>query len=69
MKGIPMTVNGKNIPLKEPISLKAYLESINLNILAIAVGKNGVIVPRNLFADDILNDGDTLEIVNFVGGG
>jgi thiamine biosynthesis protein ThiS len=64
-----MTVNGKNITLEEPISLKVYLESMNLNILAIAVGKNGTIVPRSSFADEILSDGDTLEIVNFVGGG
>jgi sulfur carrier protein len=64
-----LTVNGKDVVLKGPTSLKDYLESMDLNILMIAVGKNGVIVPRNSFADEILRDDDTLEIVSFVGGG
>jgi thiamine biosynthesis protein ThiS len=64
-----MTVNGKEVVLKGPTSLQDYLEGMNLNIILIAVGKNGVIVPRSLFADDILSDDDTLEIVNVVGGG
>jgi thiamine biosynthesis protein ThiS len=64
-----MTVNGKEASLEKAVSLKEYLESMNFNILTIAVGKNGVIIPRSSFATEILNDSDTLEIVGFVGGG
>ncbi len=35
----------------------------------VAVEKNGQIVPRARFADEPLCDADTLEIVQFVGGG
>jgi thiazole synthase len=35
----------------------------------VAVERNGEIVPRSTLADAMLADGDTLEIVHFVGGG
>jgi len=35
----------------------------------VAVERNGVIVPRSTLAEAKLTDGDTLEIVHFVGGG
>lgn len=35
----------------------------------VAVERNGEIVPRSTLEDALLGDGDTLEIVHFVGGG
>lgn len=35
----------------------------------VAVEKNGQIVPRARFADEVLHEDDVLEIVQFVGGG
>lgn len=35
----------------------------------VAVERNGEIVPRSTLDDAALGDGDTLEIVHFVGGG
>lgn len=35
----------------------------------VAVERNGEIVPRSTLEDVALDDGDTLEIVHFVGGG
>ncbi|MXZ03291.1 MAG: sulfur carrier protein ThiS, partial [Chloroflexi bacterium] len=34
-----------------------------------AVAHNGDVVPRDNYAEAIINDGDTLEIVRPVGGG
>ena len=35
----------------------------------IAVERNGEIVPRRTYGETVLQDGDVLEIVSFVGGG
>jgi thiamine biosynthesis protein ThiS len=64
-----MVINGKNISLKEDVSLKCYLNSMSYDLSRIAVEKNGVIIPKSSFESEILRDNDTLEIVYFVGGG
>ena len=50
-----------------------YLSDIiiksNLNPARIAVELNGKIIPRTDFKFTLLKDGDSLEIVHFVGGG
>lgn len=35
----------------------------------IAVEMNGEIIPKSLFAETVVHDGDCLEVVSFVGGG
>ena len=35
----------------------------------IAVERNGCIVPKSQYSETVLEDGDNLEIVSFVGGG
>ena len=35
----------------------------------VAVERNGDIVPKRLYGETVLADGDALEIVGFVGGG
>ena len=47
---------------------KAYLENATKPI-AIAVERNGDIVFKSQYAETVLKDGDSLEIVSFVGGG
>lgn len=64
-----MKVNGKQIKLAAPLCLKDYLEQEGYVLLRIAVEKNGQIIPRADFAKAMLCDEDSLEIVNFVGGG
>ena len=41
----------------------------NLDPIRVAVELNGKIIPRSDFKSTILKDGDSLEIVHFVGGG
>ena len=52
---------------------KYYLSDIiiksNLDPARVAVELNGKIVPRADFKNTSLKDGDSLEIVHFVGGG
>ena len=46
-----------------------YLEMTDYNPMRIAIERNGEIVPKAQYAETVLQDGDSVEIVNFVGGG
>ena len=46
-----------------------YLTRSGLGESRVAVELNGEIVPRGKYAETILQDGDKVEIVHFVGGG
>lgn len=64
-----MRVNGKQVELKESLTLEKFLESNGYALSRVAVELNGKIVPRKEYAVTILQDTDVLEIVCFVGGG
>lgn len=51
------------------ITISEYLETTDYNPLRIAVERNGEIVPKATYSEIVLQDGDNMEIVNFVGGG
>ena len=46
-----------------------YLETTDYNRSRIAVARNGEIVPKSEYDSTLLNDGDVVEVVSFVGGG
>lgn len=64
-----MRVNGKDIELKRCMTLAEFLAEHNYRTELVAVERNGQIVPRAEFGAVVLQDGDELEIVSFVGGG
>ena len=64
-----ITVNGKQIQLTSEMSVADYLEQNNYQINRIAVEMNEEILPKNEYADRMLEDGDCMEVVTFVGGG
>lgn len=64
-----MRVNGKETELKSSITLAEFLAAHNYRAELVAVERNGQIVPRTEFGAVVLQDGDELEIVSFVGGG
>ena len=51
------------------MDLETYLASFGFNLQFVAVGYNGEVVKKELFASLTLKDGDVLEIVRPVGGG
>ena len=61
-------INGedKNVAGK---TLADYLASANFDPKRVAVERNGNIVPKSQYAEIVLQDGDSLEVVSFVGGG
>ena len=64
-----MYVNGKQISIQNEISLSEFLKAEGYDALIVAVEKNGEIIPKRLFGNEMLCDSDKLEIVRFVGGG
>lgn len=66
---IAVTVNGKAHRFEQSLNCRQLLEHLQLAGKRVALERNGEIVPRGRHADEILSDGDTLEIVVAVGGG
>jgi sulfur carrier protein len=66
---IQVTINGKENELPEPIPLPDYVASLNLNSKMIAIAYNGDVVRRAEWDAVTLSDGDTVEVVQAVGGG
>lgn len=64
-----MRVNGETVTCKDNITVAALLTERGHDIRRVAVEKNGQIIPRARFAEEPLCDTDSVEIVQFVGGG
>lgn len=64
-----MKVNGESVPCAVGMTILQLLQERALNPQRVAVEKNGQIVARAHFADEPLCDTDTVELVQFVGGG
>lgn len=61
-------VNGTDLDIAGK-TLSAYLTTTSYDAKRIAVERNGDIVPKSQYDVTVLEDGDTLEVVSFVGGG
>ena len=64
-----ITVNGKKQQVEAGTTLDKLLESLKLDPARVAVERNLDVVPQGDFEKTALDDGDVLEIVQFVGGG
>lgn len=62
-------VNGEAALDIDGISVWQLLTKLNCNIKFVAVEMNGKIIPKKMYDSVILKDGDSLEVVSFVGGG
>ena len=63
-----LTINGE-AAAAQGMTLLAYLKQAGYKPQNVAVERNLEIVPRAEFSTTVLQDGDVLEIVTFVGGG
>ncbi|MBQ7652471.1 MAG: sulfur carrier protein ThiS [Victivallales bacterium] len=63
-----VTINGEKAEAAGKL-LSDYLKDAGYDIQRIAVELNGEIVPKVNYDSTRLQDGDTVEIVSFVGGG
>ena len=61
-------INGTELDIAGK-TVAEYLETTDYNRSRIAVERNGEIVPKSEYDSTLLNDGDVVEVVSFVGGG
>jgi sulfur carrier protein len=69
VRNMTLTVNGEIREFADDITVQNLLEALELTPAATVVERNGDIVERGRYADTTLKNGDTLELVRFVGGG
>ena len=69
MAEITIRLNGDEKRIAAGQSVADLVRSLDLNPAKVAVERNREIAPRSTLADVMVEDGDELEIVHFVGGG
>jgi thiamine biosynthesis protein ThiS len=62
-------LNGDRFDIGGPLTVGDLLAQLDLDARRVAVEHNLVIVKRAAFAETTIDEGDEVEIVNFVGGG
>ena len=66
---VSITLNGEHRRVRAGLSLAALASDLGLNPEKVAVERNLSVVPRSTLGHVMVEDGDELEIVHFVGGG
>ncbi len=64
-----IVLNGEAHELPQAVSLTTLLETLGIDARRVAVERNLVVVRRSQYDQELVGDGDEIEIVNFVGGG
>ena len=64
-----ISLNGEPHELAEPLTLTALLRQLNIDPRRVAVEHNLIVVKRAHYDSTHIQEGDEVEIVNFVGGG
>ena len=62
-------LNGESLELPQPMTVAALLDHLGLGEKRVAVEVNRVIVSRSQHAEHALCEGDTVELVQALGGG
>ena len=62
-------LNGSPYEINTETNLNQLLNKLKIGKTKVAIEINGVIVEKNKYPKVILNKGDRVEIVHFIGGG
>ena len=62
-------VNDESRTLPDGSTVADLVATLGLGPRRVAVEVNRTIVPRATYGDTVLHDGDTIEVIHFVGGG
>ncbi len=61
-------INGESLDVAGK-TLADYLAQADYDLQRIAVERNGEIVPKAQYGETVLAEGDSVEVVSFMGGG
>ena len=62
-------LNGNPYEINTETNLNQLLNKLKIQKIKVAIEVNGAIVEKNKYPNVILNKGDKVEIVHFIGGG
>ena len=66
---IKAVINGKEAEVKKDSTLADVITLYKLNPERVVAEINGNVLTRDKYADTLVNNGDKVELINFVGGG
>jgi len=69
MRKLRISVNGEPRTLEGPATIADLLQELRLDPRMVVVELNRQIIRRPVLEATALSDGDTVEVVHFVGGG
>ncbi|HYT66934.1 MAG TPA: sulfur carrier protein ThiS [Vicinamibacterales bacterium] len=64
-----ITLNGEPRTIEGPATIASLLAQLDIDPRRVAVERNFVVVKQDVYASTPVENGDQIEIVNFVGGG
>ena len=67
---VHLIINGKDYDeIPDGITVEGLITHLKLPMRKIAIERNYAVVPKSSFAETVLDNHDTLEIIHFIGGG
>jgi thiamine biosynthesis protein ThiS len=66
---VKIRLNGDPFEIAGPLSISALLADLKIEPRRVAVEHNLDVIKRARYDTTLINEGDEVEIVNFVGGG
>ncbi|HEV8610083.1 MAG TPA: sulfur carrier protein ThiS [Thermoanaerobaculia bacterium] len=69
VESVRVRVNGDERSFPTGTSIAALLGALGVSTPRVAVERNRAIVPKAVYDSTLLEEGDELEVVEFVGGG
>jgi thiamine biosynthesis protein ThiS len=66
---VDITLNGETKRIDSEVTIDRLLDLFSLPRQRVAIELNRSVISRGEWPDTILNEGDKIEIVHFVGGG
>ncbi len=64
-----ITLNGDTHEIAQPLTVIELLAQLDIDPRRVAVEHNLIVLKRDRFATTMVQEGDNVEVVNFVGGG
>ena len=64
-----VVVNGKNLEIKDNLTIADLLKELNVEQKVMAVAVNMEIVKKDKWSEHKIKENDKLELLHFVGGG
>jgi sulfur carrier protein len=66
-----ITVNGEKRLIDRELTLLELLDQMDIKVreVGLAVAVNGEVVPKSMYKERVIKEGDSVEIVQLVGGG